>query len=67
MRRMRLRESLDCLKVIVSDDQLITLRTTISCKFGCGSMSFPAYHKADPANWLLLFGAVNRESKFTNM
>ena len=64
---MRLREGLVCLKVPVSDDQLITPRTTIRCQFGCGTMSFPAYRKADPANWLLPFGTVNRESEFTHM
>ena len=42
-------------------------KTTISCQFACGAMSFPAYRKADPANWLLFFGTVNRESEFTHM
>ena len=56
-----------CLKVTVSDDQLITSRTVISCKFGCGTMSFPANRMADPANWQLPFGTVNRGSEFTHM
>ena len=64
---MRLREWQVCLKVFNSDNWLITPTNVISCWFGGGTMSFPVISKADPANWLLPFGTVNRESEFTHM